>query len=59
MMAIEFKYYGYRIDVFDNVLFLGVIFTDNWIVCFRPHVNDDQKEQILAKMKELQNEKIC
>ena len=48
-MAIEFKYYGYRIDVFDNVLFLGVIFTDNWIVCFRPHVNDDQKEQILAK----------
>lgn len=56
-MAIEFKSYGYRIDAFEDNIFLGVIFTETWNIRYRPHTTDQQKEQILTKMKELQDGK--
>ena len=55
-MSIEFKSSGYRIDATEDNLFLGVIFSENWSVYFRPCATELQKAQILAKMKELQSE---
>ena len=55
-MAIEFKSYGYRIDSIENNIFLGVIFTETWNIYYTSIATENQKQQILTKMKELQND---
>lgn len=56
-MAIEFKSYGYRIDSIENNIFLGVIFTESWNIYYTSMATENQKQQILTKMKELRDEK--
>ena len=51
-MAIEFKSYGYRIDSIENNIFLGVIFTETWNIYYTSIATENQKQQILTKMKD-------